>query len=445
MTDKSQKKYILLCPGPEHLFWAGGFYLAWELSRTYHVVLVTDHHFNDLERVKQLVEDGILYDFIPFTPHKATFLGVRKAYLKHKYFKLLADNIFHKYKFAAVIQHTDLGPPNIYLFIKSKLQNVLCILYRPSAIPKDYYEDDVILKNILINRLHEKSGLNRVLVLTLFHLHQYFGYYFNFWLAPLMLIGRIFKPRIGPIPRNKRFLNNNPGYSDFTLIYSQREKTIADSNGDLSSVVKNPLYIFGEEANKYVFKGSVPKNKILILPTYGEIELLVQNNTGSPADIILNYTSKWAEAIKIIQGKLPGFETCIKYHPAGPGDKLFDQALNLLTSMNLGIRVIDRRESAEKLIVESRVIVGSSTSALWWASELQSVKTVISLDVWGISLGDKFSDVEGIHYFKTLGKLDEYDLVTPRFRLKYAANVPTVTDFITEHCQSLQPNSNQED
>ena len=141
MTVKSEKKYILFCPGPEHLFWAGGFYLAWELSRTYNIVLVTDHHFNDLDRVKQLIGDGILHDFIPFIPHKATFLGIRKAYLKHKYFKFLADYIFRKYKFAAVIQHTDLGPPNMYLFRKCKAENTLRILYRPSTIPKDYYKD----------------------------------------------------------------------------------------------------------------------------------------------------------------------------------------------------------------------------------------------------------------------------------------------------------------
>ena len=439
MTVKSEKKYILFCPGPEHLFWAGGFYLAWELSRTYNIVLVTDHHFNDLERVKGLIEDGILHELIPFTPYKATFLGIRKAYLKHKYFKLLADNIFNKYKFAAVIQHTDFGPPNMYLFRKSGFENVLRILYRPSAIPKDYFKDDVILKNILVNRLHEKLGLNRPVASVLFHLNQYLGYYFNFWLAPLMLVGKIFKPRIDPMPRKKRFLNKNPSCFDFAFIYSEREKNIADANGDLSSVVKNPLYIYGDEANKYLFKGVIQKNTILILPTYGELELFVKNNAGIQADIIIDYVCRWAEAIKIIQEKFPGFETCIKYHPAGPGDGLFDQALTFLTSMNLRIRVIDRRESAEKLIVESRVIVGSSTSALWWASELQNVKTVISLDVWGISLGDKFSDVEGIHYFKSLCELDKYDL-----RAKYAANVPTATDFIMEHCKSILPISSQE-
>jgi len=436
LTNKVEKKYILFCPGPEHLFWAGGFYLVWELSRTYHIVLVTDHHFNDLERVKGLIEDGILHELIPFTPYKATFLGIRKAYLKHKYFKLLADNIFNKYKFVAVIQHTDFGPPNMYLFRKSGFENVLRILYRPSTIPKDYFKDDVILKNILINRLHEKLGLSRLVASLLFNLNQLLGYYFNFWLVPLLLIGRIFKPRIDSISRKKQFLNKNPRCFDFAFIYSEREKNIADANGDLSSVVKNPLYIYGDEANKYLFKGVIQKNIILILPTYGELELFVKNNAGTEADIIINYVNRWAEAIKIIQGKFPGFETCIKYHPAGPGDRLFDQALTFLTSMNLRIRVIDRRVSAEKLIVESRVIVGSSTSALWWASELPNVKAVISLDLWGVSGGDRFSEVDGIHYFKSLCGLARHDLTASHVYSKYPANVPTATDFIMEHCYS---------
>lgn len=435
----NEKKFILFCPGPEHLFWAGGFYLAWELSRTYRVVLVTDHHFNDLERVKRLIGDGVLHDFIPFVPHKASFLGIRKAYLKHKYFKLLADNIFRKYEFAAVIQHTDLGPPNMYLFRKSGSENILRILYRASTVPKDYYNDYVILKNLLINRLQNDLGLGRPVASALFHLRQYFGYYFNFWLVPLMLTGRIFKPRINSTFRKKRFLNKNRGDFDFAIIYSEREKKITDANGEPSSVVRDPLYVFGDEANKYLFEGVAQKNQILILPTSGEIELFVKSNAGPPADKVAYYASQWAEAIKIIQGKFPGFETCIKYHPAGSGDALFDQAINFLTSANRGIRVIDRRESAEKLIVESRVIVGTFTSALWWASELPSAKTVISLDVWGVSGGDRFSEVEGIHYFKSLGELGRHDFTASRVCAKYTANVPTVTDFIMEHSQSRPP------
>ena len=253
---------------------------------------------------------------------------------------------------------------------------------------------------------------------ALFHLKQYFGYYFHFWLVPLMLTGKIFRPRIDSTFRKKRFLNGNPRYFDYAIAYSEREKKIADANGDLSFVVKNPLYVSGEEANGYLFKGVSQKDKILILPTSGEIEQFVKSYVGPPADKVANYVSKWAEAVKIIQSKFPGFETCIKYHPAGPDDALFGQAISLLTSTNRSIKVIDRRESAEKLIVESRVVVGTFTSALWWASELPSARTVISLDVWGVGGGDRFSDVEGIHYFRDFGELRKHDF-TASFCAKY--------------------------
>jgi len=439
-----EKEYILLCPGPEHLFWAGGFYLAWELSRSYHVVLVTDHPFKDLDRVMRLIGDGVLHEFIPFKPHKATFLGIRRAYLKHKYFKNLADNIFHKYRFSAIIQHTDFGPPNMYLLRKSASEKTLSILYRPSAIPKNYYNDYLLLKNTIIFRLQNNSGLSRPVASALFHMRQYFGYYFNFWLVPLMLTGDIFKPRIDSTFRKKRFLNNNPSCFDFAVIYSEREKKIADANGDLSSVVKNPLFVFGGEANNYLFKDIVQKNIMLFLPTYGEVEMFVKSNEGNLEDMVANYASLWVEAITILQSKFHDFEACIKYHPTGPGDSLFDMVLNLIRAKKPGIRVINRLESAEKLIVGSRVIVGSSTSALWWASELQSDKVVISLDVWGISEGGKFSDVEGIHYFQNLTHLSNHEFMTNHIRDRYSAKVPTFTDLINDHTQSRSPLRGQE-
>ncbi len=392
--------------------------------------MVTDHNFSDLEPVKRLVSDGILHDFIHFTPYKSTFLGIRKAYLKHKYFKLLADTIFTSYSFTAVIQHTDLGPPNMYLFRKCRAENILRILYRPSTIPKDYYNDYVILKYLIINRLQNDLGLIHLVASAMFHLRQYFGYYFNFWIAPFMLTGEIFKPRIDSTFRKKQFLNKSSGDFDFAIVYSEREKKIADSNGEPSSVVRNPLYSFGDKANEYLFKGVAQKNKLLILPTSGEIELFVESNVFPSNDKVAYYASQWVEAIKIIQGKFPGFEVCIKYHPTCSGEALFDQAMSFLTSANRDLNLIDRHESAEKLIVESRVIVGSSTSALWWASELQSVKTVISLDLWGISGGDRYSDLEGIHYFKSLAELGRHDLTDSRVYAKYPANVPTASDFI---------------
>lgn len=437
------KKYILFCPGPEYLFWAGGYYLAWELSRTYRVVLVTDHPFNDLERVRSLIRGGILEDFIPFIPHKETILGIRKAYFKHKYFKHLTDNIFCKYKFAAIIQHTDLGPPNMYLFRRAKSENIIRVLYRPSAVPRDYYNDYVITKNLLINRLQNDLGISRLVASALFYLRQFFGYYFNFWLVPFILTGRVFKPRIGSIIRKINFLNKHRGDYDFVIIYSERDKKSSDANGEPSSLVKNPLYTCGNEANGYLFKGIEEKNKILILPTSGEVEMFMKSNNDYSTDKVEYYASQWVEAIIILQGKFPEFEICIKYPPTSSSELLFDKAMNILTSAIRSIKVIDRHESAEKLIVESRVIVGSFTSGLWWASELPNAKTVISLDLWRVSGGDKFSDVGNICYFKSLGELSEFNFTASCVVSKYAASVPTITDFLMEHSQRLSPVSGQ--
>lgn len=430
---KNDKDFILLCPGPEYLFWAVGFYFAWELSRSYRVILVADNPFRDVGRIERLIASGVLHDFIPFPPLKASFLGIGRATLRHRHFRRLADELFARYRVAAVIQHTDLEIANIYLFRKALAAGSLRLVFRPSTVPKDYFADYVLMKTSIINRLQDELGLGHGLASALFHLRRVFSHYFNYRLVPLILTGSIFRPRINPVFRKDRFFNDNPGYFDFTLTYSEREKRITERNGEPSSVVRNPIYACGDEANRVLFEGVSQTNRILILPTSGEIEHWIGSNAGAPGDQVADYASRWAEAIKIIQGTFPGFETGIKYHPLGADDALFARVMDLLTSGNDRIKVIDSREAAEKLILESAVIVGTMTSALWWASELPSEKVVISLDLWNVPGGDRYSDMDGIHYVRDLAELHNANLTARSSSAAHKTQLPTLTAFLMRH------------
>ena len=114
-------------------------------------------------------------------------------------------------------------------------------------------------------------------------------------------------------------------------------------------------------------------------------------------------------------------------------DTLFGQVIDFLSATDLGINVISSRESAEKLMLSARVIVGSVTSCLWWASELRAAKVVISLDLWGVTIGNKYSDVDGILYFRDVSELRAHNFAAPHSHRKYDSDVQTLTDFIKEH------------
>jgi len=425
-----------LCPGPDYLFWAVGFYFAWELSRNYRVILVADNHFRDTDGVQRLIKSGILHEFIQFPVHETSFLGIGKAYLRHKHFKRLADDLFTRYRFAAVIQHTDLEPANIYLFKKAVAAGSLRVVYRPSTVAKDYYNDYLLMANWIISGLKHELGVSYKMASALFYLRRFFSYYFNYWLIPLMLTGSVHKPRINAIFRPEKFFNRNPGYFNFMITYSQREKRITEANGEPSEVVRNPLYTCGREANNYLFEGVRERNRILILPTSGEIEHFVRHVTDATSDALILYASKWAEAIDIAQSTFPDFDTYIKCHPMDLDNALFDRVINFLLTKNASIKIISTGERAEKFILESSVIVGTMSSTLWWASELASGKVVISLDLWNVPGGDRYSDVDGIHYVRDLTNLRNTNLAVDRSNAAPRNQQQTLTAFLKLHGNS---------
>lgn len=409
-----------------------GIYLAWELSRSYRVILVADNHFGDVLGVQRLISAGVLHEFIQFPAHEISFLGIRRAYSRHRHFKHLADELFARYKIAAVVQHTDLEPANIYLFEKARAAGSVRLVYRSSAISKDYYMDFLLMANWLISRLKDELGMSYSLASALFHVRRFASYYFNYWLIPLVLTGSVFKPRINPILKPNGFFNKNPGYFDFTVTYSQREKRITEANGEPSNVVRNPLYTCGDEANNFLFEGVREKNQILVLPTSAELEHFVKHGTPSTNDRVLLYASKWIEAINIVESKFPDFDTYIKCHPMDSDNTSFSRVINCLMTKNRSVKIISSGERAEQLILESRVVLGTISSTLWWASELPSEKVVISLDLWDVPGGDKYSDVDGIQYVRDLTELRNANLQARRSNAAHKNQLQTLTSFLKQ-------------
>jgi len=306
------------------------------------------------------------------------------------------------------------------------------VVYPSSALSKDYYNDFLSIANLLISALQNKLGISYRMASALFYWRRFFSFFFNYWLIPFILTGTAFKPRIDPIFRPNKYFNKNPGYFDFIIVYSLREKRITEANGEPSHVVRNPLYTCGKVANDYLFAGLTEKNQIIVLPTTGEIEEFVKTAAGSLNDRIMLYASKWADAISILQKAFPGFETYIKYHPMGLDSSLFHRVIAFLTTKNRSLKIIKQEERAEKYILGSSVILGTISSTLWWTNELHGEKVIISLDLWSLPGGDKYSDLDGIHYVRDLTELRNAKLQARRSNAVHKNQLQTLTSFLKQ-------------
>jgi hypothetical protein len=258
------------------------------------------------------------------------------------------------------------------------------------------------------------------------------SYYFNYWLMPLILTGWPFRPRTRPLLQLVPVFNGNPGYFDSAVIYSIREKSITEANGEPSDVVQNPLFTCGDDANNYLFPGVTEKAQIIVLPTSGEFDQFVQTVNGTEQEYIKLYASIWAEAISVIQKQFPGHVTNIKCHPMGMDDAIFDEVIVQLVGLGCDAIKIYSREPAEKIILESTVIVGTMSSTLWWASELPMQKIVISLDLWNVTGGDKCSNVGDILYINSMAGLRAMDFSKRPADHSRKAAFPTLTAHIKQ-------------
>jgi hypothetical protein len=392
------KRKILICPGPEYLFWAMGIYYCTEISSKYDVILVADHQFKERDKVENFIKSGVIKFFYQCPDFTKINFSLLRIFKRHLFFSRISKQIFNNHKIEAILQHTDLEVANLYLYTEAKKRGIYRIMYRPSAIPKNYYQDYSFIKNWATSKVQKKIR-NRQLSILILHSVILISYILNYYVFPAIISSQFFRRRIKIFPNKKDYFNSNTPFYSSAVVHSERDARITALNNEPSDIIRSPLKSSWERVFKILKIKIKSNNQILIVPTSGEYQqYLNENNTSNNKFCML-----WVNAIQEINKKYPDYRILIKCHPMADDNHIYDHIIKE-TKINNIIK-ISHTLPVESILINSKIIVGTVSSCLLWASELDLSKIIISLDLFGINGGDKYSDVNNISYINTISKL----------------------------------------
>ena len=398
MTDK--KGNIILAPGPLHLFWTGGVYYLWELSRCYRVILVVDDTYKKHKDFKKAVELAGVLDVL--------YMPSRGIIKKHRYYANEFKQAVKKYRPQFIFHHDPVYVSMMYLYYWGGkiVPPALRISYLNSMSVSENIDKDI--KSVVdfgVASIANKYHLPNRFARFLFKITGSLLLLLDYYLLPALFIGKSFSPPMDPytFARLKDYWNDQ---FDFYLLYDSLNRKVMGKwfgSEDGFREIQHPVRTVGEELNRVLY-GIKEENNVLILLSYGDLNRYQKENNKSNEDIVEMMSSKWVEAISEMKMKFPDHNFFWKLHPAQKTDLLWNEITNRIQRRYPEITILPPEENAQKWILKSKVIVGEVSSVLWWSSFFAN-KITISLDIFGISFMDFFKYYNGVHYFNNLEDL----------------------------------------
>ncbi len=395
----SERKTIIMSLGPPHLFWATGIFYLWELADIFNMVLVADGVYAKNPRFLKIV-DILKIKNILFIPHT-------RIIAKHHFYNSALREFVETHKPVACFQYNKSYIDNMYIFFWCLKYNRNCrkLVYQLGRMAYDWNADFAARHAADLDRItvsHRKVPL--LVARTLLQLERKIRFFLNYKLLPLVFVRKVFKPRVN-VYTGTIYDKNQINYIDAFFVYGEGEmhelKKVHGKSEKFICII-HPAATASESCLHFLYGKIIEKNTIIILPSYGYTSKLIQA-AHRKDDIVLNIAEIWIRSIGCLLHHFPGYEVKFKCHPLSLNDPFWDRVLKNILD-NVEISIIPPHESAEKYIMQSKVIVGDMSTALSWASRIKS-KTVISLDIFGYGNADEGKHYEGIHYFDSLDKL----------------------------------------
>lgn len=388
---------VVLMPGPTHLFFTTGVYYTYLLSKKFKVVLVLDKKgFNPkpeviLRKIKDI--DNIIVEFIE--PGRNRFSYFLNLYRN-------SDFILDKYKPKFVLLHNTVYLQDIYLFMESRRRKIPVIKFLGALLSEDTEKEKKLFARAFEKNIRGRNTFSRV--------SDYLKSTIIYKIIPLFLINRFCYPTFDVyLNRNNGTRDKKVEIADFLLVYSQKEKDILKKQGFKDNrvmVVQHPVEMIGDEVNRLMYPHIEEENSIVVLPTYGIVSFLLKKGKENLASV----TNKWIEIIGVLMLKF-SYKIILKLHPAQAKDKLWQHIVNVLKSKYNSIEVVPPEESAQELILKSRIVISEFSSVLWWAKFIGfGNKILISINLFNVPLGDYFRNEEGVYYFETIEELKATEL-----------------------------------
>lgn len=419
-----EKENIILAPGPLHLFWTGSVYYLWELSRVYNVVLVVEESYkNNASFIRAAELCGTA---------EILYCPAGNALARHRFYASEFRRLIEKYRPGAVFHHDPVHVPMMYLyhFGKSLVPGFLRISFLTgmASIYREFNHRAIV--DFDAEMMAGKLGIPRGAAKFIREVKGWLSLGLNFYLLPLLFAGKIFRPPMNLTNGKilKKYWND---IFDYYLLYSGLDaRAIANYCGSEDGFVrvKHPLESSGREFNAR-FYALEEKDSVVIMPTYGYINTYQREHGLSDDAIVRLLASKWAEALRILKVKFPGYGFYLKLHPAQEKDQLWAKIVGELRGKHPDLNLVNPRENGQEWILRSKVVVGDFSSVLWWASCLET-KTSISLDVFGTRCTDEMKYRRNAWYFTTLEEFEKADLSGRKPAAGEPGPLPTLTEFL---------------
>ncbi|MBF0422442.1 MAG: hypothetical protein HQL73_05560 [Magnetococcales bacterium] len=239
-------------------------------------------------------------------------------------------------------------------------------------------------------------------------------YFIELKLFPLLILRDTFQPPINVYTGyyNGKTKNRKlDGDNDILLAYFANEIISYHEQGIKHVIqIRHPLVDACTEVMRFLYGEIDESDMILITPSYGFTSRLIVQG-WSEDQVIRHVADRWYQAIDRLLQRFPGFTIKIKLHPSSRSDPIWRAILDQLVQQLPQMVVVDPGTSAEKLIVEAKVIVGDVSNVLWWAGIIGN-KVVISLDIFSYPGGDELSSYPSTIYYKTDLNFDDVEVRT---------------------------------
>ena len=410
------KPAVLLAPGALYLFWSAGVFYVFELVDDYDVILLVGEEYRHSEAFARLLEQhpDIRVYYVP---------AVRPVRRLHRYYATEVRRIVEEFRPRFILSTDIWGMEMLYLFhfaraLRSQGHPCGRIAIQASNWLKDGDKDLDEGRKHHATYYVRKYAMPRVmaswLVTGLMHTFRLL----NTFLYPAFYTGSPLRPwslMLGPITSQR----DSVGKFDAFLWYHDGEgrtiRPLFDESCRVERVV-HPLRS-REAAARRLLQAGAEEQAIIVLPSYASV-LMLQGDLGlTEAAATAFLSDRWIEVITRLRGRFPSYAVRWKIHPQLVNDPHWMAVTGRICAAVPELEVLDPSVSAEKLILEHRVIAGDISTALMWAANLSS-KIVISFDVFGKKYGE-LAGRDNIWYVDDLADFD---------RASFETSLPAKTD-----------------
>lgn len=376
---------VLLAPGALYLFWTTGVYYVFELARDYDLVLLVNESYRGNEDFTRLI-DKLANVRVYYVP------DLRPVRRLHEFYATDVRRIVEEHRPRFILSNDICGMEMLYLFHYGRLQQAqgnpcTCLTIQASNIAIDFNKDQAENRKIhagyYVRKYRMPPFLASWLVGGLTHTFRVL----NTFVYPALYAGQSLRPwqTVAPVTWKR----DSKGRFDCFLYYSDAEGAVLRRLYDKSCCfqkVQHPLRSHEAEA-RALLHANAEEQSIVILPSYVSV-LLLRGDLGlSEPDAIEFLASRWVEIIRRLQLRFPSWPMRWKIHPQAFRDPHWLAVTERIRAAVPALEILDPAEKAEKLIFQSRVVVGDISTALVWAAWL-STKIVISFDVFGRNYRD---------------------------------------------------------